>query len=95
VFHDELDLAPFKVKVKAGRRHRRAKRAALGRPVPRPRVPPRAARHRPSGHKDRVTGYVLGNYAKAEIDELTGMLAAVSAEAAWLAQGRGRPLHER
>ena len=39
------------------------------------------------GHKDRVTGYVLGNYAKAEIDDLTDMLAAIGAEAEWLAQG--------
>jgi hypothetical protein len=27
-----------------------------------------------------VTGYVLGNYAKAEMDDLTDMLAAVGAE---------------
>ena len=39
------------------------------------------------GHKDRVTGYVLGNYAKAEMDELTDMLAAVASEAEWLAKG--------
>ena len=39
------------------------------------------------GHKDRVHGYVLGNFAKAEIDPLTDMLAAVSAEADWLARG--------
>jgi PTH1 family peptidyl-tRNA hydrolase len=39
------------------------------------------------GHKDRVTGYVLGNYARAEMDDLTDMLAAVANEADWLAQG--------
>jgi PTH1 family peptidyl-tRNA hydrolase len=39
------------------------------------------------GHKDRVTGYVLGNYAKAEIDPLADMLGAVAAKAAWLADG--------
>ena len=39
------------------------------------------------GHKDRVHGYVLGNFAKAEIDPLTDMLAAISAEAPWLADG--------
>ena len=39
------------------------------------------------GHKDRVTGHVLGNYAKAEQDDLVEMLGAVSAEAGWLASG--------
>jgi PTH1 family peptidyl-tRNA hydrolase len=39
------------------------------------------------GHKDRVTGYVLGNYAKAEIEPLTDMLGAIAAEAPWLAAG--------
>ena len=39
------------------------------------------------GHKDRVTPYVLGNFAKAEIDPLTDLLGAVAAEAAWLADG--------
>jgi len=39
------------------------------------------------GHKDRVTGYVLGNYAKAEMDDLAAMLGAVASEAEWLAQG--------
>jgi PTH1 family peptidyl-tRNA hydrolase len=34
-----------------------------------------------------VTGYVLGNYAKGEMDELTDMLAAVASEAEWLAKG--------
>jgi len=38
------------------------------------------------GHKDRVTGYVLGNYAKAEIDPLADMLGAVACEAEWLAK---------
>jgi PTH1 family peptidyl-tRNA hydrolase len=39
------------------------------------------------GHKDRVHGYVLGNYAKAEIDDLADMLGAVASEAEWLAKG--------
>ena len=39
------------------------------------------------GHKDRVTGYVLGNYAKAEIEPLTDLLGAIAAEAPWLAEG--------
>ena len=39
------------------------------------------------GHKDRVSGYELGNYAKAEIDALSDMLGAVAGEAEWLAKG--------
>jgi PTH1 family peptidyl-tRNA hydrolase len=34
-----------------------------------------------------VTSYVLGNYAKAEIEPLTDMLGAIAAEASWLADG--------
>lgn len=87
VFHDELDLLPFKVKVKRGGGHAghnglrsidqhigpefRRVRLGIGHP----------------GHKDRVTGYVLGNYAKAEIDPLADMLGAVAAEAGLLANG--------
>src|SRR6185369_9767753 len=61
VFHDELDLAPMKVKVRIGGGH--------------------------AGHKDRVTGHVLGNYAKSEMDALADMLGAIAAEAEWLAKG--------
>ena len=87
VFHDELDLAPFKVKVKrgggtAGHNGLRSIDQHLGPDFRRARL---GIGH--PGHKDRVTGYVLGNYAKAEIDDLTDMLAAVSAEAEWLAKG--------
>lgn len=39
------------------------------------------------GHKDRVTGHVLGNFAKAEEDDLAAMLGAIGAEAEWLAKG--------
>jgi peptidyl-tRNA hydrolase, PTH1 family len=34
-----------------------------------------------------VTGYVLGNFAKNEIDHLADLLGAVAAEADWLAKG--------
>ncbi len=34
-----------------------------------------------------MTGHVLGNYAKAEQDDLAAMLGAISAEAHWLAEG--------
>lgn len=87
VFHDELDLAPFKVKVKrgggtAGHNGLRSIDQHLGAEFRRVRL---GIGH--PGHKDRVHGYVLGNFAKAEIDPLTDMLAALSAEAAWLATG--------
>ena len=87
VFHDELDLAPFKVKVRvggglAGHNGLRSIDQHLGPDFRRVRI---GIGH--PGHKDRVTGHVLGNYAKAEIDGLTDMLAALAAEADWLARG--------
>lgn len=85
VFHDELDLAPFKIKVKtgggtAGHNGLRSTEAHIGNPYRRVRI---GIGH--PGHKDRVTGHVLGNYVKAEIDPLSDMLAAIAAEAEWLA----------
>ena len=87
VFHDELDLAPFKVKVKqgggtAGHNGLRSIDQHLGPDFRRVRL---GIGH--PGHKDRVTGYVLGNYAKSELEPLADMLGAVSAEADWLAKG--------
>jgi PTH1 family peptidyl-tRNA hydrolase len=87
VFHDELDLAPFKVKVKtgggtAGHNGLRSTEAHIGNAFRRVRL---GIGH--PGHKDRVTGYVLGAYAKAEQDALADMLGAVAAEAEWLAKG--------
>lgn len=87
VFHDELDLAPFKVKVKrgggtAGHNGLRSTEAHLGNAFRRVRI---GTGH--PGHKDRVTGHVLGNYAKAEIEDLSDLLGAVAAEAEWLARG--------
>ncbi len=84
VFHDELDLAPFKVKVKqgggtAGHNGLRSIDQHLGAEFRRVRI---GIGH--PGHKDRVTGYVLGNYAKAEMDPLADMLGGICAEADWL-----------
>jgi PTH1 family peptidyl-tRNA hydrolase len=39
------------------------------------------------GHKDRVTPHVLGNYAKADVEPLSDLLAAIASEADWLARG--------
>lgn len=87
VFHDELDLAPFKVKVKhgggtAGHNGLKSIGRHLGPDFRRIRI---GIGH--PGHKDRVSGYVLGNYAKSEQDQLVTMLGAISAEAQWLADG--------
>ncbi len=87
VFHDELDLAPFKIKVKtgggtAGHNGLRSIDQHLGADFRRVRI---GIGH--PGHKDRVHGHVLGNYAKAEQDDLVQMLGALGAEAQWLAEG--------
>ena len=87
VFHDELDLAPMKVKVKqgggtAGHNGLRSIDQHLGADFRRVRI---GIGH--PGHRERVTGHVLGNYAKAEIDPLSDLLGAVAAEAPWLAAG--------
>jgi PTH1 family peptidyl-tRNA hydrolase len=91
VFHDELDLAPFKVKVKRGggtaghnglRSIDRHVRELGGPDFRRVRI---GIGH--PGHKDRVTAHVLGNYAKAEQDDLAAMLGGIAFEAEWLAKG--------
>ena len=87
VFHDELDLAPMKVKVRtggglAGHNGLRSIDQHLGPDFRRVRI---GIGH--PGHKDRVTGHVLGNYAKSEMDALADMLGAIAAEAKWLAEG--------
>ena len=89
VFHDELDLAPFKVKVRvggglAGHNGLRSIDASLGPDFRRVRI---GIGHPGPGRKDLVTPHVLGNYAKSEMEALSDMLAAISAEAEWLADG--------
>jgi len=86
IFHDELDLAPFKVKVKvgggtAGHNGLRSTEAHIGNAFRRVRI---GIGH--PGHKDKVTKHVLGNYAKAEMDPLADLLGAIAAEAPWLAK---------
>jgi PTH1 family peptidyl-tRNA hydrolase len=89
VFHDELDLAPMKVKVKvgggtAGHNGLRSIDAHLGPDFRRVRI---GIGHPGPGQKEKVTPHVLGNYAKSEMEPLSDLLAAIADEAAWLAEG--------
>src|SRR5262249_2262301 len=89
VFHDELDLAPFKAKVRlgcapAGHNGLRPLDASLGPDFPRVRI---GSGHPGPGRKDLVTPHVLGNYSKADMEPLSDLLAAIAAEAEWLADG--------
>ena len=85
VFHDELDLAPMKVKVRtggglAGHNGLRSIDATFGPEFRRVRI---GIGH--PGDKTKVTNYVLGNYAKSEMDALADLLGAIAAEADRLA----------
>ena len=87
VLHDELDLPPFKVKVKvgggtAGHNGLRSIDAHLGPDFRRVRI---GIGH--PGDKDLVTPHVLGNYSKAEMEFLPDLLGAIAAEVEWLADG--------
>ncbi len=87
VLHDELDLAPGKVKFKMGGGHAghnglRSIHAHLGADYGRVRL---GIGH--PGHKDRVAGYVLSDFAKAEADWLDDVLRGVSDGAPYLAAG--------
>src|SRR5574338_1472809 len=89
VFHDELDLAPFKVKVRvggglAGHNGLRSIDASLGPDFRRVRI---GIGHPGPGQKEKVTPHVLGKCHKVEMEELSDMLAAIAAEAGWLADG--------
>lgn len=87
VFHDDLDLAPLRVKVKSGGGHGgqnglRSIDRHIGPEYRRVRI---GIGH--PGHKDRVTGYVLGNWPKAELDRLGDLLGDIAALAPLLAAG--------
>jgi PTH1 family peptidyl-tRNA hydrolase len=89
VFHDELDLAPMKVKVRvggglAGHNGLRSIDAHLGPDFRRVRI---GIGHPGPGQKEKVTPHVLGNYAKSEMEPLADLLAALADEASWLADG--------
>jgi PTH1 family peptidyl-tRNA hydrolase len=87
VFHDELDLAPGKCRVKLGGGHAghnglRSLHAHIGDAYVRVRL---GIGH--PGHKDKVAPYVLSDFAKAEQDWLEDLLRGISDGAAFLAEG--------
>lgn len=88
VFHDELDLAPAKLRVKRGGGHAghnglRSIHAHIGDTYQRVRL---GIGH--PGHKDRVAQYVLQDFAKADAEWLDGLLRGIAEGAPWLAQGK-------
>ncbi|WP_347139922.1 aminoacyl-tRNA hydrolase [Paracoccus sp. SSK6] len=89
VMHDELDLAPGKCRVKQGGGHAghnglRSIHQHIGADYGRVRL---GIGH--PGHKDRVAGYVLSDFAKADAGWLDDLLRGVSDGAEALAQGDG------
>ncbi len=87
VFHDELDLAPGKLRVKMGGGHAghnglRSITQHIGEGFRRVRL---GIGH--PGHKDRVSGYVLSDFAKADQDWLAPLLDEVARAAGDLAAG--------
>ena len=87
VFHDELDLAPGKLRVKEGGGHAghnglRSIHAHCGSDYRRVRI---GIGH--PGHKDAVSGYVLRDFAKADADWLDDVLRGISDGAEALAGG--------
>lgn len=89
VFHDELDLAPGKCRLKTGGGHAghnglRSIHAHIGEAYDRVRL---GIGH--PGDKNRVAGYVLADFAKADADWLDDLLRGISDGAAALADGEG------
>ncbi len=87
VFHDELDLAPGRLKVKTGGGHAghnglRSIHAHIGEAYGRVRM---GIGH--PGRKELVSGYVLHDFAKAEADWLDDVLRGVGDGADDLARG--------
>ncbi|MGI3169204.1 aminoacyl-tRNA hydrolase [Pseudooceanicola sp. C21-150M6] len=87
VFHDELDLAPGKLRVKQGGGHAghnglRSMHQHIGPDYARVRL---GIGH--PGHKDRVPGYVLSDFAKAEEGWLDDLLRGIGDGAPDLAAG--------
>lgn len=89
VFHDELDLAPGKLRVKQGGGHAghnglRSIHTHIGETYGRVRL---GIGH--PGHKDAVAPYVLSDFAKADAGWLDDLLCGISDGAVLLAAGDG------
>ncbi len=89
VLHDELDLAPGVCRLKTGGGHAghnglRSIHQHIGEGYRRLRIG-----IGPPGHKDRVTGHVLSDFAKAEQPMLEDLLRGISDGAVALARGDG------
>lgn len=89
VLHDELDLAPGKLRLKQGGGHAghnglRSLHQHIGEGYARVRL---GIGH--PGHKDRVAGYVLHDFAKADEDWLDDLMRGISDGAEALAAGDG------
>lgn len=87
VFHDELDLAPGKMRVKQGGGHAghnglRSIHGHLGEAYGRVRL---GIGH--PGHRDAVAAYVLNDFAKADQDWLEDLMRGISDGAVALAAG--------
>lgn len=87
VFHDEIDLAPGKIRVKTGGGHAghnglRSLHQHIGPDYTRVRM---GVGH--PGHKDRVPGYVLSDFAKADAEWLDDLLRGIGDGAPALAAG--------
>jgi peptidyl-tRNA hydrolase, PTH1 family len=87
VFHDELDLAPGKVRVKtgggvSGHNGLRSLSAHIGNEYIRVRI---GVGH--PGQKDLVVRHVLNDFAKADYAWLEPLIGAIAAEAPYLAEG--------
>ena len=95
VFHDELDLAPGKVRVKtgggvAGHNGLKSLSAHLGNDYVRVRI---GIGH--PGRKDQVVHYVLQNFPKSDHAWLEKLLGAIASEAPSLAKGENDKFQSR
>lgn len=89
VFHDEIDLAPGKIRLKSGGGHAghnglRSIHSHIGPHYDRVRL---GVGH--PGHKDAVPGYVLRDFPKADQDWLDDLMRGISDGAPSLADGDG------